>query len=118
LLGFTGFFLFPIIIPLIFSEKYIAAVPYAKWMWLTLNLNTPTTYLANILRAQKKIKFSYCFEIVHPLPSVTLYAILIPQFGIWGAVLTKIIGHIFAGLFFVGSFLWYLKTEEKLYEGT
>ena len=49
---------------------------------------------------------------------ILFLVILIPQFGIWGAVLTKIIGHIYGGIFFVGSFLWYLKTEEKLYEGT
>lgn len=112
LIGIAGFFMFPIIIPLLFSEKYVAAVPYAKWLWLSLCINAPATYLANILRAQKKIKFVYFFEILHPITSIVLYVILIP-WGIWGIVIAKIISNIYAWFVFVGSFIFYLRKELK-----
>jgi O-antigen/teichoic acid export membrane protein len=41
LLGIVGFVLLPIVIPLFFSHRYVEAVPFAKWLWLSTCLSSP-----------------------------------------------------------------------------
>ena len=111
-IGFVGFVLFPYIIPFLFSEKYSSSVKYAKWLWFFQCMVAPTTYLANILRAQQKIKFTYTFAISHPLLLFILFYFLI-KFGLHGIVWAKNISYLYAGVFFVVSFLYYWRLEEN-----
>ncbi|MBT89140.1 MAG: hypothetical protein CMN79_01445 [Spirochaetales bacterium] len=109
-LGVIGFFAIPKVIPYLFSEKYASSVPYAKWLWLFQCIVAPTTYLANILRAQQKVKFTYLFSISHPLLLFISFFILI-RFGLPGIVAAKIFSYIYAGVFFLISFYHYNKRK-------
>jgi O-antigen/teichoic acid export membrane protein len=111
-LGLGGFFLIPVVIPWLFSERYAEAVPYAKWLWLGLAVTAPMTYLGNVLRAQKKMKFVYVFEILNPLVLLCLYFAFI-GYGLWGITFARIIYYLSATLFFAGFFYRYLTREVR-----
>lgn len=106
-IGVIGFFLIPLFVPLLFSNKYAVAVTYAKWLWLNQALVAPSTYLANIVRSQQKIQFIYVFSIAQPLIIFMLYLLLI-RYGITGIVLAKIINNWLTCLFFIVSFVYFL----------
>ncbi|MFZ0548055.1 MAG: hypothetical protein WAM60_21600, partial [Candidatus Promineifilaceae bacterium] len=44
-IGLVGFIALPILVPLVFSERYIEAVVYSKWLWLAYSLSLPAMYL-------------------------------------------------------------------------
>ena len=111
-IGIIGFFMIPIFLPIIFSERYVQAIPYGKWLWLILSFTAPASYLSSILRAQKKVKFVYIFELSHPVILITLILALI-DYGLWGIVYAKAIHYTTASVFFVGTFYFYLYREKK-----
>ncbi len=111
-IGIGGFVLMPVLIPLFFSDRYVQAVPYAQWLWLSLAVMVPATYLGNILRAQKKVKFVYLFETANPLILFFLFLILV-RYGLWGMVIARAIYYVNAGIFFVSFFRYYLAKENK-----
>ncbi len=106
-IGIVGFFAIPILIPLLFSERYVAAIPYGKWMWLSLALTAPITYLVNILRAQKKVTFIYTISIGQPVLLISLYFLLV-GYGVWGIVIARIINYWATAVIYLGFFLYYL----------
>lgn len=110
LIGLAGFLIFPIIIPLFFSQKYINAVPYGKWLWLSLSIVAPTTYFSNILKAQQKIFFYYFFSIIQPILTFLLYLLLI-RYGIKGIVLSRILMQFVTGFIFLAFFIYYLNKK-------
>jgi O-antigen/teichoic acid export membrane protein len=109
-IGFGGYFILPVLIPLFFSEQYVDAVPYTRWLWLTFSLSMPPLYLSNILKAQQKVRFVYVSSIGSPLTRFVFYIILLPL-GIWGIVLATIVNYVSNGLFMIGSFFYYLRKE-------
>ena len=109
-IGITGFVLLPKIIPFFFSEKYAGAVPYAKWLWLGYSMAVPATYLGNILRAQKKLRFLYFFELLNPIVVFILFLSLI-HYGIAGIVLARVFYYFSAASCFFAFFLYYLRKE-------
>lgn len=111
-LGIAGFILLPVIVPMLFSERYVSSVQYAKWLWLTVSFSTPTTFLANVLRAQKKVKFVYIFSLIQPIMGIILYAALI-GYGTSGIVLSKVIYYLATGVIFTGSFFYFLNHEKR-----
>jgi O-antigen/teichoic acid export membrane protein len=92
-LGLIGFFLLPILIPLFFSQRYIDAVPYAKWLWLSTCMASPFVFLASILNAQQDRRFLYTRRLSSQLILLAMFFILIPQFGLLGAIVARIINH-------------------------
>ncbi len=111
-IGIVGFIVFPIIIPLLFSERYAAAAPYGKWLWLSLSLTAPATYLGNILRAQQKKAFVYVFSICQPVFLFCMYNFFI-SWGIKGIVFSRIIFHWSAFFLFISFFFYYLSKEKR-----
>jgi O-antigen/teichoic acid export membrane protein len=109
-IGFGGYFILQVLIPLFFSEQYVAAVPYTRWLWLTFSLSMPPLYLSNILKDQQKVRFGYVSSIGSPLTRFVFYIILLPL-GIWGIVLATIVNYVSNGLFMIGSFFYYLRKE-------
>jgi O-antigen/teichoic acid export membrane protein len=92
-LGAAGVFLLPIAIPIFFSSRYVEAVPYAKWLWLSLCLSSPFTFLASILNSQRDKRFLYVKNLASPIFTIALFAVLIPRYGLAGAVVARITNH-------------------------
>jgi O-antigen/teichoic acid export membrane protein len=82
----------PFIFELLFPQ-YIQAVPYSQVFSLSL-----IAIAANIsftaMQAQRKQKELYYINIGVPIFKITLMIIGIIYFGIWGAIVSKIFGHI------------------------
>ena len=112
-IGFVGFFAFPIIIPFLFSDKYVEAVPYAKWLWLVLAVTAPGAYLGNILRAQKIKSFVYFLEICNPILLFILF-ILLSSYGLGGLIIAKSIYYISACIIFLLFFNYHNKKRIHL----
>ena len=112
LLGLTGFIVLPILIPLLFSDRYAAAVPYGRWLWLSWALLIPASYLGNVLGAQKKVGFVYGVSIGHPILQFVLYMVLI-VYGLPGMVLARIITRLTLAVVQVGAFFYCLSEERR-----
>ena len=112
-IGFVGFFAFPIVIPFLFSDKYVEAVPYAKWLWLVLAVTAPATYLGNILRAQKVTSFVYFFDLFNPVLLLTLF-ILLSSHGLGGLIIAKGAYYISACIIFLLFFKYHFKKRMHL----
>lgn len=112
-LGVLGFIMIPVIVPAFFSERYNSSVVYAQWLWLSFAIVIPTTHIANILRAQKKVKFVYSISVAQPVVSFILYFVLI-HYGLPGIVLAKVIYLLLTALMFVGSFIFYFKEDARV----
>lgn len=111
-MGVLGFIMIPVIVPAFFSERYNSSVVYAQWLWLSFAIVIPTTHIANILRAQKKVKFVYSISVAQPVLSFILYFVLI-RYGLPGIVLAKVIYLLLTALMFVGSFIFYFKEDAR-----
>jgi O-antigen/teichoic acid export membrane protein len=108
LMGVAGFVAIPIFVPLLFSERYVNAVPYAVWLWLVMALTGPMVYLGNILTAQQKLRYVYGHSIVYYLLLFVLYLLLVKH-GLMGIVSARIILYLISAIIRVASFFYYLK---------
>ena len=113
-IGLAGFLLIPVLIPFLFSERYAEAVPYAKWLWLNMGITAPFTYFGNVLTAQQKKAFTYFSFNGYTISISALYLLLIPQYGLWGAVYAKILSTIFISLWYALAFYYHLKTSQRI----
>ena len=112
LIGILGLVLFPVLIPMVFSAKYVAAVPYGRWLWFSLALAAPMTLFTNILRAQQKRNFVYGLFISQPLFQFVLYLFLL-RYGIAGLVTARIITQWVPGLIVMCIFALYIRQESR-----
>jgi len=106
--GAVGFVAIPVFVPLLFSQRYAVAVPYGKWLWLSLAVTAPATYLANVLRAQRKVRFVYVSSLGMPVVAFALYLALV-RYGLAGIVVAKIVSQWCAVALYVGAFLYHLR---------
>ncbi len=112
-IGIIGFYSLEYVINLIFTDKYQNSIKYAEWLWLSLAITIPPVYMANILRAQKIIKFSYYFESFNAIIKFTLFLVLLPIFKLWGVIYALIISYIFSSIFFITYFNIELNKERR-----
>ncbi len=110
-IGLAGFFSLPLLIPLFFSDRYLDAIPYTRWLWLVFSLSMPVNYLAKVLSAQQKLRYVYFFNISSPLIRIVLYILLL-SLGIWGMVLATILSYTFNALIMSVAFIYYLRLDK------
>ena len=79
----------PIIYKILFPP-YLNSVPYSQIFVLTLLL-TPQTLFSTLLTAQERKKELYIFQLTSPILRILLLLILLPLYGIWGAIFAIII---------------------------
>ena len=111
IIGIVGFFTIEYLIHLLYTDKYSESAIYAKWLWIFIVLAVPATYLADILRVQQKLSFSYYFEAFNSLGKVSLLLVLLPIYQLWGAVYGVFIMNILSTLFFVLYFRYEYSKE-------
>ncbi len=112
-LGVIGFFVLPRVIPMFFSQRYVLAVPYAKWLWLSLCLSSPFTFLASILNSQRDKRFLYIKNLASPASTITMFALLIPRYGLAGAVGARIANHGFLVILHITYFVYALRASRR-----
>ncbi len=111
IIGVAGFFTIEYLIHILYTDKYSESAIYAKWLWLFITLGTPVTYLADILRAQKRLKFEYISYFVVPIIKILGFIILLPRFDLWGMVYAIAITNIFTIFYYIFYFNYEYKNE-------
>ncbi len=111
-LGVVGYFAIPVFIPMVFSDRYLAAVPHGQWMWLGFALAMPPNLLGSILRSQKKVAFTYAQSIGYPILCFLVYNIG-TGFGLAGVVAARVgVQYVNVALYTIGL-LYYLRREKS-----
>lgn len=86
--------------------QYIDSVPFTRVYALTL-LFAPATLFGQTLTAHMKTKALYISRIITPGITIILFLVLLPLYGLWGAIMTlvvtQIIHFVFAVYFFYTS---------------
>lgn len=90
-------FLIPFVYRLLFPQ-YIDSIPYAQVMALLLSL-TPLRFLSTAVSAKASTKAIYSLSIFASSLQVILLFIMIPLWGIWGAILATLIQQCLANAF-------------------
>ena len=86
----------------IFFPEYLDSLPYSRLYALSI---IPLSFsMGAIFRAKMMVKQIYQIRIIVPLVRAALFFILIPLYGIWGAVIGVLITRTFSA--FLSVFLF------------
>ncbi|TSC79480.1 MAG: polysaccharide biosynthesis protein [Parcubacteria group bacterium Gr01-1014_29] len=83
----------PLLFDILFPQ-YTQAVPFTQVLALSL-ISLPLSMFGTTLKAEGNLKKIYIFSIGAPLVQILAMFILIPVFGIWGAVWARVGGRLF-----------------------
>ncbi len=97
-------FLFGLLFP-----QYIEAIPYTQILALSL-IFTPVSIFGSSLEAHMKKRELYISQAILPIVKISLFILLLPPFGIWGAVWATIISQCLTFVLF-GYLFWQAKHE-------
>jgi hypothetical protein len=88
-----GIVLAPFIIRILFPHEYEASIIYAQFLFLAFIFSMSTAVFRNYLTAQGRTRSLYKSTTYPSLAKIIFYAALLPLIGIWGAVITFILGY-------------------------
>lgn len=100
-------FLFKLLFP-----KYVEAIIYTQILALSLVL-TPVSILSSALVAHMKKRELYISQAILPIVKIGLFIILLPLFGIWGAVWAIILSQCVTSIVF-GYLFWQARNEGEI----
>ncbi|OGY16997.1 MAG: hypothetical protein A2784_04125 [Candidatus Chisholmbacteria bacterium RIFCSPHIGHO2_01_FULL_48_12] len=100
----------PIVIPLIYSNKYNDAVIYGQVASLALVLWPINTLVGTLVMLEKKTKIIALSNFLPSVPNLILYPVAIARFGIWGFVGVNLLSWIYMTPFN----LWALRREKDI----
>jgi O-antigen/teichoic acid export membrane protein len=86
-----------------FFPEYLSSVPYSQLFALTL-LFLPVGVLLQRFYAARDLRVIGILNVAEPLVLLSLYVLLIPIFGIWGAVYAVLGKHVVSALILVYCF--------------
>lgn len=90
----------PYIFQLLFPQ-YMESVAYSQWF--ALSIVTGVAVIPNaLLTAQKKTKTQYAISVVQPLLTIGLLAVLIPPYGIMGAITALLVSRFATMITYIG----------------
>lgn len=87
------YFSAPIIFETLFPQ-YIESVAYSQ-VFMFASVGLIGTIPLSLLSAQKKLKEQYTFSVVQPILQIIAFIILIPLYGIWGAIIARVVMRVF-----------------------
>jgi len=88
----------------LFFPKYLDSVMYAQALGLIF-LIFPAKILGTAISTRENKRAVYILNTINPIMNTVLLAILIPIFGVWGAVATTILQHIGS----LGTSYWFFR---------
>ncbi len=100
----------PLLFKLLFP-KYVGAVIYTQILALSLIL-APGSIFSDALTAHMKKKELYIAQTILPITKIGLFLLLLPPFGIWGAVWATLISQCITFMLFAYLF-WQAKQETQ-----
>jgi O-antigen/teichoic acid export membrane protein len=93
-LGAVGALVVPYVIPLIYSEQYTRAVPFAQILLLGMGLSAPGVVLNEMLKAQQRTRDLYILSIIFPVMNSVLWVAGTLYLGLVGMVVAKALSWI------------------------
>lgn len=87
-----------------FLPQYTDAVPYSQLYALTF-FAMPLFLFSQTFMAHEKTKELYATKTVHPLVRVSMMLVLIPLYGIWGAIIAELIAQLISGALTIFLFI-------------
>ncbi len=75
----------------IFFRRYLESVPFSQIFAIPL-IFFPFTIFNTALKAEGDIRKIYAYNLASPIIQIILLILLIPAFGLWGAISARIIG--------------------------
>lgn len=106
-IGVFGFLFLPMVLPFIFSEKYIESAQYSKWLWLIMACVGSLGLLGNALIATRKLVYTYTIFLGYPAILVVFFFIFATD-GIIGMVMARILAIVSLHLFYAAAFFFSL----------
>ncbi len=99
------------LIPLLFSENYAASIPYAQLVSVSLAFFLPSSILHAYFQSRKKTKLLYAYNLGCGITQIILLVSLVPLFGIFGAVASRVILSVLGFLFL--TVVFFRSTRER-----
>lgn len=97
--GIIGFGLTPLVVKLVYGDKYIDAIGLSKTYWIVYAINAGFRMLPmNILPAVGSTYFNSVFSILTCIFHTIILYFLIPLYGIYGAAYTLLIVYFLSGI--------------------
>ena len=100
----------PIVIPLIYSNKYNDAIIYGQVASLTLILWPINTLVGTLVMLEKKTKIIALSNFLPSVPNLILYPVAIALFGIWGFIGVNLLSWVYMTPFN----LWAFRREKDI----
>lgn len=98
LVCFVVMFFSKYIVDLFIDNRYIEAWDYIPFMCLTVVVSNIATFTTSVFSAAKKTTYIFYSVIFASTVSVFLNFMLIPRFGIWGALVSVFFSHFIAAI--------------------
>lgn len=92
-----------------FFRKYLSSVPLSQLFALSV-LVVPASFLGETLQASGNVKKNYIYQMSNQIIQIIFLIILIPLFGLWGAIWARIIGRVTN----IGVLMWLLRPRKNL----
>jgi O-antigen/teichoic acid export membrane protein len=109
--GVAGVFVLPPVTRWLFTDRYAVAAEYGKWLWLTLALTGPATFLGFALLSTKRKFFLYAPNVMFPILQVSLY-VCFARGGVHGMVTARIAASV--GLFALYIISFWIRYRSEL----
>jgi O-antigen/teichoic acid export membrane protein len=113
-LAMIGIALSGIVIPLLFSDKYVLAIPSFQVLLVATVFYFVSIYLLPLVNAFDLIIYSQIFNVIKSLANVIADFMLVPQIGIIGAAYGTLIGYAMSAVLSSILVYWF---RSKIFRG-
>lgn len=107
IVGVIGLFLIPVLLPILFSEKYAAVGNQAGWLWLVISSTGSFSYLGLALLATRRPAYAYIPNVGAPVITIFLWIIFV-DYGAVGMVFARCMQAIILAAYYWIAFNGYL----------
>lgn len=94
----------PWLIPLLFSQKYVASVHYAQIAMVYLVFFLPSSILIAFFQGKKKTKLLYTYNFGTGVMNIVLLAVFVPLLGVFGAIISRVVLGLIGFVFLTSVF--------------
>ncbi len=94
----------PWLIQFLFSDKYVEAVKYSQVAMLYLVFFIPTSILYAVFQGRKSVRLLYAYNLGIGITDFVLLAVMVPLYGVWGAIVSNVILGVLGFIFLVVAF--------------
>ena len=113
LMGIAAYFLLPLVIRWLFPD-YLASIAYGRWMVVSELIGLLVIYLETYYLSQDRLHKTFYFVIVvRPALTIVLLPILMPLFGVLGAILARMAARAAEALYLMTRLALGLDSHEE-----